>query len=451
MSNEICVLAYSGGLDTSALVPYMKEKYGYDIVALLVDVGHMKDVEGLRQRGLTAGAVESIVVDAKEEFLTGYAFEALKANALYENKYPLHSALSRPLIAKKMVEAAHQYGAKVVAHGCTAKGNDQVRIDVSVRCLDPSIKVLGPAREWGMTRPQIMDYLAERGIELPLTKKNPYSIDENLWGRAIECGELEDPWTPAPNDAYAFTVDPQEAPDEPVEVIIGFEAGLPVSLDGEKMGPVELVEKIDMIAGATGFGRIDMVENRRVGIKSREVYEAAGPLVAHQGPRRTGGPHLHAGTAALQVLHRPAHDGTDLRRSVVQPARPTACAPSSTRASSTSPAMCACATTKAPAASSVGARPTRSMWTPWPPTAQETRSATSPLWASSSFGAFRWKSMRVGIRACSRCSLMRTRRPPRARPAAQTVSPAPARLRRPAPVSRGAVVSRPTRRPCSND
>jgi argininosuccinate synthase len=256
----------------------MKEKYGFDMICVLVDVGHMKDVEAARQRALTAGAVEAVVIDAKEEFLRDYAFEALKANALYENKYPLHSALSRPLIARKMVEVAHQFGAKTVAHGCTAKGNDQVRIDVSVRCLDPSIKVLGPAREWGMTRPQIMDYLAERNIFLNLTKKNPYSIDENLWGRAIECGELEDPWTPAPDDAFAFTVDPEKAPDEPVEVVIGFERGIPVSLDGVVMDPVQLVEKIDQIAGATGFGRIDMVENRRVGIKSREVYEAAGPL-----------------------------------------------------------------------------------------------------------------------------------------------------------------------------
>jgi argininosuccinate synthase len=278
MTKEKCVLAYSGGLDTSALVPYMMEKYGYDIIAVLIDVGHMKDVESLRLRALTAGAIESVVVDAKEEFVKDYAFEALKANALYENKYPLHSALSRPLIAKKMVELAHEHGAKVVAHGCTAKGNDQVRIDVSVRCLDPSIKVLGPAREWGMTRPEIMDYLAARGINLPLTKKNPYSIDENLWGRAIECGELEDPWAPAPNDAYTFTTNPEDAPDEAVELVVGFEAGLPVSLDGKAMGAVELVEAIDKIGGAHGFGRVDMVENRLVGIKSRETYEAAGPL-----------------------------------------------------------------------------------------------------------------------------------------------------------------------------
>jgi argininosuccinate synthase len=284
MSGEKCVLAYSGGLDTSALIPYMKEKYGYDIIAVLIDVGRMKDVEGLRQRGLTAGAIESIVIDAKEEFLRDYAFPALKANALYEGKYPLHSALSRPLIAKKMVEVAQQRGAKVVAHGCTAKGNDQVRIDVSVRCLDPSLTVLGPAREWNMTRPELLDYLAERGIDLPLTKKNPYSIDENLWGRAIECGELEDPWEAAPNGAFQFTVDPQAAPDEPVEVVVGMEAGVPVSLDGKRMDSIALVEQLDALAGAHGFGRIDMVENRLVGIKSREVYEVPGSLsliIAH--------------------------------------------------------------------------------------------------------------------------------------------------------------------------
>lgn len=278
MSKEKCVLAYSGGLDTSALIPYMKEKYDYEMIAVLIDVGKMKDVEGLRQRALTAGAAESLVIDAKEEFLTDYAFTALKANALYEGRYPLHSALSRPLIAQKMVEVARQYGAKFAAHGCTAKGNDQVRIDVSARCLDPSITVLGPAREWNMTRPQLLDYLAERGIDLPLTKKNPYSIDENLWGRAIECGELEDPWAAAPSEAFMFTTDPEKAPDEPVELVVGFEAGIPVSLDGKALGAIELVETIDALGGAHGFGRIDMVENRLVGIKSREVYEEAGSL-----------------------------------------------------------------------------------------------------------------------------------------------------------------------------
>jgi argininosuccinate synthase len=278
MTTEKCVLAYSGGLDTSALIPYMKEKYGYEMIAVLVDVGGMKDLEGARQRALTAGAADAVIIDAKEEFLRDFAFPALKANALYEGKYPLHSALSRPLIAKKMVEVAQQYGAKVVAHGCTAKGNDQVRIDISVRCLDPSITVLGPAREWKMTRAELMDYLAARGINLPLTKKNPYSIDENLWGRAIECGELEDPWQAAPAGAYLATTDPAAAPDQAEELVIGFEEGIPVSLNGETKGPVELVETVDAIAGAHGFGRIDMVENRVVGIKSREVYEEPGSL-----------------------------------------------------------------------------------------------------------------------------------------------------------------------------
>jgi argininosuccinate synthase len=278
MSAEKCVLAYSGGLDTSALVPYIKEKCGYEIIAALVDVGRMKDLEVLRQRALTAGAAEAVIIDAKEEFLRDYAFPALMANALYEGRYPLHSALSRPLIAKKMVEVAQARGAKVVAHGCTAKGNDQVRIDVSVRCLDPSITVIGPAREWNMTRPQLLDYLSARGIDLPLTKKNPYSIDENLWGRAIECGELEDPWEGAPDEAFQFTTDPAKAPDKAVEVVVGMEAGVPVSLDGKKMDSVKLVEEIDAIAGAHGFGRVDMVENRLVGIKSREVYEVPGSL-----------------------------------------------------------------------------------------------------------------------------------------------------------------------------
>ncbi len=285
MSKEKCVLAYSGGLDTSALVPYIKENYGYEVIAALVDVGRMKDLETLRKRALTAGAVESVVIDAKEEFLKDYAFPALKANALYEGRYPLHSALSRPLIAKKMVEVAQKHGAKFVAHGCTAKGNDQVRIDVSTRCLDPSITVLGPARSWNMTRPELMDYLSARGIDLPLTKKNPYSIDENLWGRAIECGELEDPWAAAPAGAYIFTVDPKDAPDEAAELVIGFEAGIPTSLNGESMDSIRLVESVDSIGGAHGFGRVDMVENRLVGIKSREVYEVPGSsalIMAHR-------------------------------------------------------------------------------------------------------------------------------------------------------------------------
>ena len=278
MGKEKCVLAYSGGLDTSALIPYMREKFGYEIIEALVDVGRMQDLEALRQRALKAGAVESVVIDAKDEFVRDFAFAALKANALYEEKYPLHSALSRPLISKKMVEIAHEHGAKYVAHGCTAKGNDQVRMDVSIRCLDPSITVLGPARDWNMTRPELLDYVAARGIDIPLTKKNPYSIDENLWGRAIECGELEDPWQAAPEDAYVFTVHPAKAPDQGVELVIGFEGGIPVTVDGKALDPVALVELVDKVGSAHGFGRVDMVENRLVGIKSRETYEVAGSL-----------------------------------------------------------------------------------------------------------------------------------------------------------------------------
>jgi argininosuccinate synthase len=278
MGTEKCVLAYSGGLDTSALIPYMRENYRYEVIAALVDVGRMKDLELLRQRALESGAAEAVIVDGKEEFVRDFAFRALRANALYEGRYPLHSALSRPLIAKKMVELAQARGARVIAHGCTAKGNDQVRIDVSVRCLDPSIKVIGPAREWNMSRPELLDYLGERGIQLPLTKKNPYSIDENLWGRAVECGELEDPWVAAPEGAWLSTVDPAKAPDQPQEIVLGFDAGLPVSLDGQRMDAVKLVEEVDAVAGAHGFGRVDMVENRLVGIKSREVYEVPGSL-----------------------------------------------------------------------------------------------------------------------------------------------------------------------------
>jgi argininosuccinate synthase len=278
MPNELCVLAYSGGLDTSALIPYLRETRGVDVVAALVDVGRAKDLEMLRQRALDAGAVDASIIDAKDEFVRDFVFPALMANALYEEKYPLVSALSRPLISKKMVELAQTKGAAYIAHGCTAKGNDQVRFDVSIRCLDPGITVLGPAREWNMTRPQILDYVAARGIEIPLTKKNPFSIDENVWGRTIECGELEDPWEAPPEEAFTVTVDPRLAPDEGVEVVVSFDRGVPVALDGVELPPVALIDAIDEVGGRHGFGRIDMIENRLVGIKSREIYETPGAL-----------------------------------------------------------------------------------------------------------------------------------------------------------------------------
>jgi len=278
MSSDLCVLAYSGGLDTSALIPYLRENQGVDVIAALVDVGRAKDLEMLRERALLAGAIEAVIIDSKEEFVRDFVFPALAANALYEEKYPLVSALSRPLISKKMVELAQARGAKYIAHGCTAKGNDQVRFDVSIRCLDPTITVLGPAREWNMTRPEILDYVAARGIDIPLTKKNPFSIDENVWGRTIECGELEDPWESPPEEAFTVTVDPRTAPDEGVEVIVSFEQGVPVALDGRAMEPVALIDTIDELGGRHGFGRIDMIENRLVGIKSREIYETPGAL-----------------------------------------------------------------------------------------------------------------------------------------------------------------------------
>jgi argininosuccinate synthase len=222
--------------------------------------------------------VDSVVIDANEEFAHEFVAPALMGNALYEGKYPLVAALSRPLICKEIVRLAHERGARVVAHGCTGKGNDQVRFDISLRCLDPSLTILGPAREWGMNREQILDYCSQRCIDIPLTKKNPFSIDENLWGRTIECGQLEDSWASVPEEAFTETVSPKDAPDEPVEVVVSFEKGLPIAIDGESMDLIALIKKMDEIAGRHGYGRVDMIENRLVGIKSREIYEVPGAL-----------------------------------------------------------------------------------------------------------------------------------------------------------------------------
>jgi len=272
------VLAYSGGLDTSVMIAWLQEKHGLDVVAVLVDAGRASGLEGLRQKALAAGAVDAIIADAKQEFADDFVMPALKANALYEEKYPLVSALSRPLISKVLVEAAHAAGATAVAHGCTAKGNDQVRFDLGIRSLDPSLEILAPAREWNMTREQAMDYAEAHNIPIPLKKKSPYSIDENLWGRTVECGPLEDPWVEPPEDAFLVTTAPANAPDQPAYIEIGFAAGRPVTLDGRELPLIELINEIDAGAGAHGFGRVDMMENRLVGIKSREVYEVPGAL-----------------------------------------------------------------------------------------------------------------------------------------------------------------------------
>jgi argininosuccinate synthase len=274
------VLAYSGGLDTSVAVKWIGEEWGAEVIALAVDVGQGADDdwETIRQRALAAGAVEAIVVDARAEFAEGFVTPALRANALYEGKYPLVSALSRPLIVRHLVRAAREHGADAVAHGCTGKGNDQVRFEVSARALAPDLEVLAPVRVWGFSREDSIEYAAEHDIPIRVRKDSPYSVDENLWGRTIECGILEDPWVEPPEEVYALTATAARAPREPRELVLGFHRGVPVSLDGTAMPLHELVPAVSAAAGPYGFGRIDMVENRRVGIKSREIYECPGSL-----------------------------------------------------------------------------------------------------------------------------------------------------------------------------
>lgn len=280
MSKPRIVLAYSGGLDTSVAIRWMQDNKDVEVVACCVDVGQgVDDLNEIRQRALAAGAVESFVVDAHQEFAADFIAPALKANALYMGKYPLVSALSRPLIVKHLVRIARETGAAGVAHGSTGKGNDQVRFEVGTMCLAPDLDTMAPIREWGLSRDQAIDYAEQRGIPIPpMTKKSPYSIDENAWGRTAECGILEDPWEAPPEDVYGRTISVANAPDAPEEVIISFEAGLPVALDGVPMGLHELVRQIDTRAGAHGVGRIDMVEDRLVGIKSREIYECPGAI-----------------------------------------------------------------------------------------------------------------------------------------------------------------------------
>jgi argininosuccinate synthase len=269
------VLAYSGGLDTSVAVKWLQEELGAEVIALAADVGQGGDFESIRSRALAAGAVEAIVEDCRDEFAREYCGPALVANALYEGKYPLVSSLSRPIIAKHLVATARAHGATAVAHGCTGKGNDQVRFEVSTRALAPDLEIVAPVRVWGMTREDCIAYAAKHEIPLTVSKEKLYSIDENLWGRAIECGEMEDPWVSPPQDVYALT---RATRTEPAELVVGFEGGVPVSLDGQAMPLHELVARVGETAGAFGYGRIDMVENRRVGIKSRETYEAPGAL-----------------------------------------------------------------------------------------------------------------------------------------------------------------------------
>jgi argininosuccinate synthase len=280
------VLAYSGGLDTSVAVRWLIENEGVEVVAVAVNVGQAaekggEDWEAIRDRARAAGAVEAVVIDARDEMAEFYCLPALQANARYEGKYPLVSALSRPVIVRHLVAEARRHGATAVAHGCTGKGNDQVRFEVGVRALAPDLGIYAPARVWGLTREDCVELAEKWEIPITATKDKVYSIDDNLWGKAIECGAIEDPWAPAPDDVYTLT---RVTETEPVEVIVGFESGVPVTLDGTSLSPYELITKLGAVAGSRGFGRLDMVENRRVGIKSREVYECPAALaliVAH--------------------------------------------------------------------------------------------------------------------------------------------------------------------------
>ncbi len=274
------VLAYSGGLDTSVAVRWMREEWGVEVIACAVDVGQLTAGEAatIRERAIAAGAVEVEVIDARDQFARDYIGPALRANALYEGKYPLVSALSRPLIVEHLVGSARRHRADAVAHGCTGKGNDQVRFEVSSRILAPDLEVLAPVRRWGLSRADCIELAAKWDIPISASKEKLYSIDENMWGRAIECGILENPWSSPPQEPYTLTRHVHDAPGEPRDVIVGFERGMPASLDGKPLGLVELIAELGEVVGSYGWGRIDMVENRRVGIKSREVYECPASL-----------------------------------------------------------------------------------------------------------------------------------------------------------------------------
>ena len=285
MPRDKVILAYSGGLDTSVMVPWIREKYNLDVVAFTVDLGQGEDIEKIRQKALKTGAAHASAMDAKNLFVDLFVFPALMAGAVYEGKYPLATALGRPLIAKLMVDAAKEHNATAVAHGCTGKGNDQVRFDVTFQTLAPHLKIIAPVREWKMTRDEEIKLAAKHGIPVEATKESPYSVDLNLWGRSCEAGVLEDPWDEPPADAFAWTVDPAKAPDEPEYVEIEFEHGRPMGLNGKRLDGVPLIAKLNELGGKHGVGRIDHIENRLVGIKSRELYEAPAAVILHDAHR----------------------------------------------------------------------------------------------------------------------------------------------------------------------
>lgn len=278
MSKEKVVLAYSGGLDTSVAIKWLQEKYHYDVIAVAMDVGEGKDLDFIKEKALKVGAIKSYVFDVQKEFAQDFVLPALKANALYEGQYPLVSALSRPLIAKWLVKIAREEGAVAVAHGSTGKGNDQVRFDVSVTALAPDLKIIAPVREWGMTRDEEIAYAEKHNIPIPIKKENPFSIDQNMWGRSCEAGVLEDPWVAPPEEAYDMTNSIEKAPETPEGIEITFDKGKPVALNGKDLPLDQLILELNQIAGKHGVGRLDMIENRLVGIKSREIYEVPGAI-----------------------------------------------------------------------------------------------------------------------------------------------------------------------------
>jgi argininosuccinate synthase len=284
MPREKLVLAYSGGLDTSVAIPWLRDQ-GYEVVALTIDLGEKKDLDAVQERALRVGASAAYVVDGKVPFLRDFVWPSLQAGAVYEKEYPLATALGRPLIAALLVQIARREGAQGIAHGCTGKGNDQVRFDLTTAALAPELKVVAPVREWRMNRDDEIEYAERHGVPVPASVESPYSVDENLWGRSIEAGVLEDPWAEPPADVYQWTTDPSRGPDRPEYLEIGFEEGLPAGLDGQPVAAVELVERLNQLGGRHGVGRIDHLENRLVGIKSREIYEAPAAVLllqAHQ-------------------------------------------------------------------------------------------------------------------------------------------------------------------------
>jgi argininosuccinate synthase len=279
------VLAYSGGLDTSVAIRWLMEKYDAEIITMTIDLGGNTSLEDARKRAIETGAVKAIVHDATQEFVDGFVWPALKAGALYEGVYPLATALGRPLIAQHLVRIALEEDAFAIAHGCTGKGNDQVRFDVSTGALAPHLRVIAPAREWGMSREQEIAYAQERNITLDLNKRSPYSVDENLWGRSAEAGDLEDPWNEPPEEAYSWTQPVSKAPNDAVYIEVAFRQGIPVALDSEELSGIELITRLNELGGIHGIGRLDHIENRLVGIKSREIYEATAAILLHQAHR----------------------------------------------------------------------------------------------------------------------------------------------------------------------